>query len=186
MAPHDTALFDPAASADWLSPDDAWFKRLSELELFPLGEKVHLVRLALQRQWICDIKDEPGAREALDQLGLFVAAEQDGYLIVSGSGTFADYLAFRSGSLSLLETGILYGYSPSAVLAHTRVVSPERDQKWPQTVGQYFLGGVYSDHFCHEERTALDEQWSEIKAVAPKIAAAAERVFEAAPNLAAV
>jgi hypothetical protein len=180
MAPHDSELFEPSSIADWLQPDDAWFERLTSLDVFTMSEKVHLVRLALQRQWICDIRDEPGAREALDALGFFVATEQEGYLIVSGSGTFAEYLSFRSGSLSLIETGIFYGYPPSAVLAHARIVEPEREQKWPRTVAEYFLGGVYSACFPDEERSALDAQWLEIKSVAPKIAAAAELAFTVA------
>lgn len=177
MAPHDSELFMSDSSNDWLQPNEAWFERLSDFTVFSLPEQVHLARLALQRQWICDVKDEPGAREALDALGLFVATHQEGYLIVSGSGTFAEYLSFRSGSLSLIETGIFYGYSPSAVLAHARVISPEHNRKWPNTVAEYFLGGVYSEHFTLEERSELNAQWLEIRAVAPRIADAAEIVF---------
>lgn len=57
---------------------------------------------------------------------------------------------------------------------------PERDQKRPRTVGQYFLSSVYSARFTHEERSASDVQRLEVKSVASKIAAAAELAFIAA------
>lgn len=177
VVPQDPHFFTPNASTDWCQVDASWFTRLASMNVFSTTEKVHLVRLVLQQQWICDVKDNHTKRAALRELHLQIATTEHGFLIVTGSGTLAEYLEFRSGQLSTLEAGILYGYPPSAVLAFTGIIATASNQRWPTTTAQYFSGGAYSGVFDENERRAIDTQWAEIKRRAPAIAEDAEAAF---------
>jgi hypothetical protein len=177
MMPQDPHLFKTTQAKEWLQTDDSWFQRLAEVEAFSVAEKVHIARVALQQQWICDVKDTRLARDALRALHLHIATAVDGFLVVSGGRAVAEYAAFRSHQLSVLEVGILYGYSPSAVVAFAGILNIEPNQPWPVTAGQYFLGGRFSQDFSDRERADIAHQWSELELRAPAITSLAEITF---------
>lgn len=147
MMPHDIRQFKPAIQADWLVADEQWFKLLSSARVFTLAEKIHLARLAIQQQWVCDIQDTTKSREWIVRLGLHVATTTNGYLIVSGSPAAGEFLKFRGTHLGLMETGILYGYPTTAVLGHARILPAASPNPWPETCAEYFIGGAYSTSF---------------------------------------
>jgi hypothetical protein len=177
MMPQDHKFFKTGKSKDWFQPPLGWFEQLAGAGAFSVAEKVHLARIALQGQWICDVKDTQAARNTIQALGLHVADEADGFLIVAGSEALGQYAAFRSHQLSLLEVGILYGYSPTAVIALSDILHTEPNQPWPTTAGEYFLGGTYSKDFAERERAAIAFQWSELEHLAPAITSMAEDAF---------
>lgn len=180
MLPRTYIPFTATASLKWLNADAEWFSELETTQAFTTAEKVHLVRVALQQQWICDVDDTSMNREALNTLGLHIIASSEGFLIVSGNAAFGEYVAFREGNIQTFEVGILYGFPPSAALAHTGVIEAEQTHPWPKTVAAYFLGGVYSANLMEQEYEVFDSQWLEIEKYTPKIAAVAERAFRVA------
>lgn len=177
MLPRTYTPFTATASLKWLNADAEWFSQLETTQAFTIAEKVHLVRVALQQQWICDIDDTPINREALNTLGLHVIATSEGFLIVSGNAALGEYVTLREGSIHTPEVGILYGFPPSAALAHTGVIEAEQTHPWPKTVARYFLGGVYSADLKENEYTTFEDQWKEIERVAPFIASDAMQEF---------
>lgn len=178
MIPQDPTPFAPTMSQDWLVPDDVWFQRLARSDAFRVAEKVHIARLALQHQWICDVLDATGMRATLRELGLHIAATSDeGYLIVSGNEAMAEYVEFRAEHLSDVEAGILYGYPPSAVVAFTSITKPEVSPRLPRTAAEYYLGGAYSSDLYEQERAAFVRQWEELRRFAPAVVDMAEREF---------
>ena len=146
MAPHDDTYFEPAVTVDWIAVDSGWFERLARLETLSVADRIHLARVALQQQWICDVEDTEAKRAVIDSLGLPVATTNLGYLIVSGSPTMAEYFAFRGDGLSLVETGILYGYPPSAVIAYAGITASRPPHYSWMTPATYFLGGTTPPH----------------------------------------
>lgn len=178
MLPRSTPHFTATTSLKWLDADAEWFSELETTQAFTIAEKVHLVRVALQQQWICDVEDTPRNREALDALGLHVIASSEGFLIVSGNAAFAEYVTFREDSIQTAEVGILYGFPPSAALAHTGVIEAEQTHPWPKTVARYFLGGVYSADSKEYEYSIFEQQWKQIERVAPAITKQADEEYE--------
>lgn len=174
--PHDLT-FTASRSKTWIEADELWVRRLADNRTFSVAEKVHLVRMALQQQWICDVVDTAETRTALEALGFTIAGTAEGFLIASGNEAIAEYVMARSNSLGVIEVGILYGYAPAAVVAFADGTTTEANQPWPTTTGQYFLGGRTSEAFGLRERALMDEQWGEIAQRAPAIAALAELAF---------
>jgi hypothetical protein len=60
--------------------------------LFSVAEKVHVVRIALQQQWICDIEATPEKRWSLRDLGFRVATANPGYVVATGSEAIAEFV----------------------------------------------------------------------------------------------
>lgn len=55
-------------------------------------------------------------------MGIHVATINLGYLIAAGSGSMAEYFAFRRDQISMVETGAFQGFSPSAVGVFTGTI----------------------------------------------------------------
>lgn len=178
MLPRTYTPFTATTSLKWLNADAEWLSELETTQAFTIAEKVHLVRVALQQQWICDIEDTPINREALNTLGLHIIASSEGFLIVSGNAALGEYVAFRKDSIHTPEVGVLYGFPPSAALAHTGVIEAEQTHPWPKTVARYFLGGVYSADLKEYEYSVFEQQWKHIEQVAPAITKQAEEEYE--------
>jgi hypothetical protein len=178
MAPQNPIFFTPSASTDWIDADSAWFEKLSGLEALSLAERVHLARIALQQQWICDIEDTPAKRAALKELGIHTATTNLGYIIASGNAAMAEYFAFRSGEISTVEAGIFYGYAPSAVVAFTGIVQHVAPEASWMTSATYFLGGAYSRDHSDRELELFTAQWDVLKNHAPTLCSLAEMEFE--------
>jgi len=178
MAPQDPSHFEPAASTDWISADSHWFRRLADAREFSLAERVHLARVALQQQWICDVEDTSEKRVALKEFGVHIATENLGYLIASGSAAMAEYFAFRRNEISTVEAGALYGYPASAVASFAGIVPhvPPKDA-WMSTA-TYFLGGAYSRDHSDRELAIFAGQWAELERYAPTLCALAEAEFK--------
>lgn len=184
MAPKNPNYFTPSMNTDWVGTDPIWFEKLTSLKELSLSERVHLARIALQQQWICDVEDTPEKQAALKGIGAHVATTNLGYLIATGSPAMAEYFAFRNNEISMVETGIFYGYSPSAVVAYTGIVPhvpPETSWMTPAT---YFLGGAYSRDHNDRELEVFAKQWEELQHYAPELCKLAETEFaRARPTL---
>lgn len=180
--PQDLHFFKPTTNPQWVALSRGWFKSLAGIESLTISEKVHLARLAIQLQWACDVLDTPDNRVALEALGLSIVAIERGYLIVSGSSVLTEYFTFREGKLSTIETGVLYGYPSSAVLALTGIVVASSPQPLPATAAEYFLGGAYSQDSLAEERGYFARHWDELRRYAPEVCDAAESAFEGLAN----
>ncbi len=171
-------FFEPSASTDWIAVDRQWFQRLAAVDVFSLAERVHLARVALQQQWICDVWDTKANRDELAAFGLHIATTNLGYLIVSGSPTLAEYVNFRNRELSTIEAGILYGYPPSAVVAFAGVVPHVPPESSWMATATYFLGGAYSRDNSDRERQFFAQQWEELSLHAPDVCRLAEVEFQ--------
>lgn len=175
--PQDLHFFEPVANPQWITADRGWFRSLASLESLATSEKVHLARLALQLQWVCDVLDTLDSRAAIEALGLHVAAIERGYLIVSGNAVLAEYFRFRRGRLSTIETGVLYGYPSSAVLAFTGITGVSSPQPLPKTAAEYYLAGAYSLDICEAESELFRSQWNMLRQYAPEVCIIAEGEF---------
>lgn len=178
MAPQDLNRFTPESSTDWIDADSAWFEKLAGLGALSLPERVHLARVALQQQWICDVRDTPRKRAALEKLGVHIATKNLGYLIASGNAAMAEYFAFRSGEISLIEAGVFYGYPASAVVAFAGIVPHVPPESSWMTPATYFLGGAYSRDHSDRELDMFARQWEELQRHAPALCRLAEAEFE--------
>jgi len=178
MTPQDLQHFKPSANTEWIRTDARWFQQLAEAGDLSPAERVHLARVAIQQQWVCDVEDTAAKRSALEALGLRVVAVNLGHLIVSGSEVIGEYLPFRNDRLSTIEAGVFYGYPPSAVVAFTGITASVPPQRSWLSAPTYFLGGAYSrDHSDREWRFFANE-WAELSRHAPAVCDLAEAEFK--------
>lgn len=99
---------------------------------------MHIARLALQQQWACDVEAGAGKRRLLERMGLYTSdAGVDGYFLVSGSPVLAEYVRFRSGRISDIEAGVLYGYPPSAAVAFAGIVATEPTPRRARSAAEF-------------------------------------------------
>lgn len=89
-----------------------------------------------------------------------------------------EYFAFRGDVLSLVETGVLYGYPPSAVIAYTGITPSRPPHESWMTPATYFLGGAYSTVQSDRERAAFESQWGQLAKCAPELSRKAEQAFQ--------
>lgn len=182
MAPSDSEQFTPEPS-EWVAVDRQWFKTLASTTEFTVGEKVHLARLAIQQQLVCDVTNTSTKRQLLKRLGLHCTAAPSGFMLVSGNSLLAQYIDFRTRQLTAMEKGVLYGYPQTAILAFSRLIPLSSPQPWPETCAGYFLGGAYSRDHTKQECEFFANQWIELRRQAPDVCTQAEREFESIRTL---
>jgi len=168
---------------------------LTREQTIDVGSRIEILQMLLGYKWVGEAahvkgEDEPEvvtsdqqkALELLKKMGL--AAKFD--WIKRGETYFSwvqfaineamlDCFTRKTHPFSVLEEGLVYGFSPSATLAFAGLIPKKINRQ--KNVVNFYLSGVNSAKYFDEELRYAEDVWQKMKQVAPILIEEAEIEF---------